>query len=860
MRKGLLPDPEDCKNCPLSVNGIPQNPLVGSGADDPKFIIVAEGPGRQEIQQGAQLAGQAGKVVSNALAAINVKREDIYVTKATLCLPPYENKAAVVAEAAKCCEKRLKQELIQIGVKPVLVAGAEAAKILLGTKFKITEFAGTYNEIDCDGVKFPAIPTVHPAFILRGAGKKGKSDGGANSPDLGFWNLVYDLNKIKQLANGSNYVPPKYLIEEKSCARTAKLVRDIIRRARETKEIALDLETYAENGRSALEPLFAIIHVIGLAISREYSISVVWSKIPLRVRNELAELMLDPEISWIMHNRVYDQTVLAARGFPIKGRIFCTMLGHHNAFPGAPHKLQRVVSQFKLVRPWKAEHGKSKETLQDLQIYNAQDTGETAWIKPNIEICIKQAKAHQTFELDLKKAEISKDMTLHGIPVDLGVNKSLGDVYKGRLEEAKQLLLGRIKDEGFKQDFIDLLAMEKAVGKRKKDSEDFNERRLKRREEIIDDWDGVNLDAGPHVAAYLKACGIYLDEKTKTGKTKVSKQILEDLSARHEEALALQKYRYASKMYSTFIEGVREKVDRFAFAHPVWAVHKISGRWGSSPNWQNVSEGEFPEEIKTFEQWMLAFAQDAANAGDPSLRWQVVAKPGRTLVGADFSALEARIVAMLSGDVWLCDQFNNNADIHSLFATEFFPDFKNLKRKSSEWTKLRNILKRIEYAFFYGAGEKRVWSELAKEGLDISAFEVHRIFDYLRRKMPKVVQYQDRLVRESLAARKVTSFLYGRARHYPLGQGDAGEIRNFICQASGADIADTGLIKLNETKPDDFHIIMQCHDAVYMDVPEERAVEAKRLLEDCLTQEYVYNGVRMTFPVEAKYNKSWGSL
>lgn len=860
MRRGLLPDSADCANCPLSVNGKPNNPVLGAGAENPKFIIVGEGPGRQEVQQGLPMVGQSGKVVSNALAAINVKREDVYITNTTLCLPPYENKAAVVAEAAKCCEKRLKQELIQIGTKPVLVTGAEASKILLGTKFKITEFAGTYNEIEIDGTKFPAIPTVHPAFILRGAGKKGKSDGGANSPDLGFWNLVYDLNKIKRLANGESYNPPTFYTEEKSVARTSQLVRQIIRRARETKEIALDLETYAENGRSALEPLFAIIQVIGLAIGREYSISVVWNKIPLRVRKELADLMLDPEISWIMHNRVYDQTVLAARGYPIKGKIFCTMLGHHNAFPGAPHKLQRVVSQFKLVRPWKAEHGKSKETIEDLQIYNAQDTGETAWIKPNIEICIKQAKAEKTFEIDLQKAEISKDMTLHGIPVDLDVNRQLGEVYVKRLEEAKELLLERIKDEGFKQDFIDMLAAEKAIGKRKKDSEDYDERRLKRREEILDDWDGVNLDAGPHVAAYLKACGIVLEERTKTGKTKVSKQTLEELSTRHEEALAIQKYRYATKMYSTFIEGVRAKVDRFAIAHPVWQVHKISGRWGSSPNWQNVSEGEFPDTIKTFEQWLEVYATDATYAGDPSLRWQVRAKKGRILVGADFSALEARLVAMLSGDAWLCDQFVNNVDIHSLFSTEFFPDFKNLKRKSSEWNKLRNIMKRCEYAYFYGASEKRVWTELAKEGLNISAFEVHRIFDYFRRKMPKVVQFQDRLVRESLAARKVSSFLYGRARHYPLGQGDAGEIRNFICQSSGADIADTGLIRLNEAKPDDFHIIMQCHDAVYMDVPEDRAEEAKQLLENCLSQQYTYNGVTMTFPVEAKYNKSWGSL
>lgn len=593
----------DCVDCPFSRLGRPVDFVTGEGPQNPEWIIVGEGPGRNEVVQQRPFVGTSGQLINEVLVKINVKRENVWITNATLCAPVLSQTAndqgieETKRAARRACAPRLRQELAAFPGVPVLALGSHAAQGLTGDeRLSITQMAGSCYEVDVDGTgRRSVIPSIHPAAILRGGSGGGRgSGGGGHTVDLAFWNLLYDASKVNLLSRGADIrFTDDIQIEISDAARAKALVAAFVSDARKVGKFACDTETYVDDPKSqtALSAVTAKLSAIGLA-TPERAISIAWDICFPDVLAPLDDLFADPAVTKVFHNSLYDIPVLEKHGFVIAGAISDTMLMHHNAFPGLSHNLQRVTTQFYAAPPWKAEYRHGKGLLTDLLAYNARDTLATARIEGPIHTVLKRSKAEQTYEVDLAMACAARTMHVRGVPIDRATNESLRKGFQTNIDAARDALLAIVEKPDIRELFEEHLAFERARKQRKNDPEDFEGRLAKRLAEIRKGGSAkFMLDSGDHVAAFLKASSVPLSLQTASGRISTRKDVLEEYVA-YPEVRALLTYRENAKLLSTYIERMftRKYADgaiKYGFvddndrAHPRWSIHKITGRWGS---------------------------------------------------------------------------------------------------------------------------------------------------------------------------------------------------------------------------------------------------------------------------------------
>ena len=149
----------DCTRCALHTG---RNKLVfGDGDPNARLMFVGEGPGADEDAQGLPFVGRAGQLLNNMIAAMGLKREQVYIANVVKCRPP-SNRAPEPDEANTCTQFLFRQ--IDVVRPQVLVAlGATAATYLLGTRQPLTGLRGRLHAYR--GTQL--IVTYHPAYLLR---------------------------------------------------------------------------------------------------------------------------------------------------------------------------------------------------------------------------------------------------------------------------------------------------------------------------------------------------------------------------------------------------------------------------------------------------------------------------------------------------------------------------------------------------------------------------------------------------------------------------------------------------------------------------------------------------------------------
>ena len=149
----------ECRRCPLYA--IATNPVPGVGRADADFMCVGEAPGANEDQQGEPFVGQAGQLLNKILAAIDLRREDVFIANVLKHRPP-GNRNPMPDEVVACSPYLVRQiELVR--PKVILALGTFAAQTLLETKLTIGKLRGQVHRYY--GV--PLIVTYHPAALLR---------------------------------------------------------------------------------------------------------------------------------------------------------------------------------------------------------------------------------------------------------------------------------------------------------------------------------------------------------------------------------------------------------------------------------------------------------------------------------------------------------------------------------------------------------------------------------------------------------------------------------------------------------------------------------------------------------------------
>lgn len=154
----------DCRRCRLCQG---RTKLVfGEGSPEARLVFVGEGPGRDEDLAGRPFVGDAGKLLTKIIAAMGLRREEVYICNVVKCRPPKNRDPQ--EDEVETCLPFLKGQLHLIRPKVICTLGRVAAQALLGQGFRITRERGTWTTF----METPLMPTFHPAYLLRNPSAK----------------------------------------------------------------------------------------------------------------------------------------------------------------------------------------------------------------------------------------------------------------------------------------------------------------------------------------------------------------------------------------------------------------------------------------------------------------------------------------------------------------------------------------------------------------------------------------------------------------------------------------------------------------------------------------------------------------
>ncbi|HKP85083.1 MAG TPA: uracil-DNA glycosylase [Blastocatellia bacterium] len=162
--EAIREDIGECVRCKLHEHRT--NIVFGEGNPQAKLIFVGEGPGADEDATGRPFVGRAGQLLDKIIAAIGLKREDVYIANVVKCRPP-GNRTPERDEVATC-EQFLFRQIAFLQPEVIVALGSPAFQCLLRTKETITRARGEWRE--WNGIK--VMPTFHPAYLLRSPEKK----------------------------------------------------------------------------------------------------------------------------------------------------------------------------------------------------------------------------------------------------------------------------------------------------------------------------------------------------------------------------------------------------------------------------------------------------------------------------------------------------------------------------------------------------------------------------------------------------------------------------------------------------------------------------------------------------------------
>ncbi len=160
---------KNCRKCKLCNNR--KNTVFGTGNPKCKIMFIGEGPGADEDSTGIPFVGKAGKLMNQAFLSLGIERNDVYIANIVKCRPP--NNRNPEKDEAKSCMDYLRNQVLVIKPKIIVLLGNVALKNILGEEYGITKSRGKW--IEKKGILY--MPTFHPAALLRNEGLK-----------IDFWN------------------------------------------------------------------------------------------------------------------------------------------------------------------------------------------------------------------------------------------------------------------------------------------------------------------------------------------------------------------------------------------------------------------------------------------------------------------------------------------------------------------------------------------------------------------------------------------------------------------------------------------------------------------------------------------------
>lgn len=592
-----------------------------------------------------------------------------------------------------------------------------------------------------------------------------------------------------------------------SVAHTYKLVeneeemRALSQKFLSAKTLSLDTETTGTDAMTA--------ELVGLSFAVEEFEAYY---IPVTPGREEAQKIVDifkpayenPSSLKTGQNIKYDMLVLARYGVDIKGKMFDTMVAHYVLQPELPHNMDALAEQYLGYSTIKIEEligpkGKKQKNMRDLPPgdvyeYACEDADVTLRLKNALHDELVRNDAIQLFEeVEMPLVRVLAAMELTGVRIDTETLRETSELFTLRMNKLEEEVFA-LAGESFN------LSSPKQVG------------------EIL--FDKLKIDERA--------------KRTKTGQYVTSEEVLEKLRPHHEIVDRILNYRGLKKLTSTYVDSLPTLINpstgkiHTSFNQTVTSTGRLSS---SNPNLQNIPvRGDDGKEIRK------AF----------------IPEPGCTFFSADYSQIELRIMAHLSGDKHMIEAFLEGDDIHASTAAKIYhKPIGDVTRDERRKAKTAN------FGIIYGISVFGL-----AERLNVPRSEARELIDGYFATYPRVREYMDESIERARRQGYIETLLR-RRRYLPDINSRNAVVRGYAernainapIQGSAADIIKIAMVRIyNRFISENLRstMMLQVHDELnFSVVPEEREIVEQIVIHE------MENAYSLSIPLKA--DCGWGA-
>ena len=631
-----------------------------------------------------------------------------------------------------------------------------------------------------------AEPAARPGVVqadLFGA-VAAAEDAGAPAPEEGGGSFI---NPEKNIHN----TPHTYHLTD-TAEKRAALIAQLLQQ----QEIAFDTETTAKDPNEA--------DLVGMSFSfkagEAYYIPLPADKAAvISILEEFRPVFEQESKTFIGQNLKYDMIMLKWYGFELKGQIFDTMLAHYLVEPEGRRSMDYLSAQYLGYEPVSIEtligKGKNQLSMRDVEVekvanYAAEDADVTLQLKEVFLPMLPAKSVEKVFyEVENPLTKVLTDMEFEGIAID---TKALAD-YSAELETE----IRRAEESVYEQAGVRFkLASPKQLG------------------EVL--FEKLQLDP--------KA------KKTRTGQYATGEDVLQKLSSKHQIVEDILIFRELSKLKSTYVDALplllNKRTNRIHTSYNQAVA--VTGRLSSNnPNLQNIP-------IRT-------------DRGREIRKAFIPRNEEYVLLSADYSQIELRIIAAISGDEQMIEAFRSGTDIHAATAAKVYN--VPLEEVTSD---MRRNAKSVNFGIIYGVSAFGL-----SENLGISRSEAKTLIDNYFAQYPSIKKYMEDQVKSAQKKGYVETIL-GRKRWLKDINSSNAVVRGFAernainmpIQGTAADMIKLAMIAVHKAfKAHNLKskMILQVHDELVFDAHRSEIDIIKPIILDCMR-----NALPLAVPVEAE--------
>jgi DNA polymerase-1 len=523
---------------------------------------------------------------------------------------------------------------------------------------------------------------------------------------------------------------------------------------------------------------------------------------------KLSPIFTDPKIKKYGHNIKFDVRVMEAQGVKVEGISFDTMIASYLLNPGTrQHNLDALTfSELGFEKISKDDLlGKGKEKISfpevqedKLSLYSCEDADFTNRLAIKLKSELKKQKLDQLFDkIEMPLVEVLAEMENNGILIDKKFLKKMSETASQKIEYLEKKIY---KQAGMK----------------------FNINSTQQLREVLFEKLNIPVDN---------------IKKNKTGLSTAAEE-LDKLQDLHPIIPLMQEYREIMKLATTYIDALPELINKktgrvhTSFNQAVTATGRLSS---SEPNLQNI-----PMRTDLGREIRRAF----------------VAEKGKKLVSLDYSQIELRLAAHMSGDKKMIKAFKDGADIHTMTAAEI-----NQIRPEDVTKEMRREAKAVNFGILYGQG-----SHGLSQSAGIPYFKAKEFINNYFDAYKGIKKFIDQTIAQAEKDGYVET-MFGRRRYLPEINSSVAMVRkgaermavNTPIQGTGADMLKAAMIEIYRLIADnqDIKMLLQVHDELVFEIKEK---EVKTIVPKI--QDIMENVLKLDAPiiVEASVGDNWREM